>query len=158
MSDVDKSSKTEPPTAKKLSESYSKGQFAKAPEIGMTLTLLAGLVVILFYAPSKASEVMSFTRSLFENLHKITATQEGVASTFELSFMMMGLVVLPMLAFTFVAAFVAEGLQTGFRFTPKALEPKLSKMNPISGVKRIFGIKGLKTFLIDFLESVNEQV
>ena len=152
MSDVDKSSKTEPPTAKKLSESYSRGQFAKAPEIGMTLTLLAGLVVILFYAPSKASEVMSFTRSIFENLHKITATQEGVASTFELSFMMMGLVVLPMLAFTFVAAFVAEGLQTGFRFTPKALEPKLSKMNPISGVKRIFGIKGLKNLLIDFLK------
>ena len=63
---------------RKLSESYSRGQFAKAPEIGMTLTLLAGLVVILFYAPSKASEVMSFTRSIFENLHKITATQEGV--------------------------------------------------------------------------------
>ena len=49
MSDVDKSSKTEPPTAKKLSESRSKGQFAKAPEIGMTLPMLAGLVVILFY-------------------------------------------------------------------------------------------------------------
>ena len=62
--------------------------------------------------------------------HKITATQEGVAS-FELSFIMIGLVVLPMLAFTFVAAFVAEGLQTGFRFTPKAFEPKLSKMNQL---------------------------
>ena len=50
MSDVDKSSKTEPPTAKKLTEAHSKGQFAKAPEIGMTLTLLAGFFVILFYA------------------------------------------------------------------------------------------------------------
>ena len=49
MSDVDKSTKTEPPTEKKkLSESRSKGQFAKAPEIGMTFTLLAGLLVILF--------------------------------------------------------------------------------------------------------------
>ena len=53
MSDVDKSSKTEPPTAKKLSEARSRGQFAKAPEIGMTLTLLAGLVVILFYGPGR---------------------------------------------------------------------------------------------------------
>ena len=70
MSDVDKSSKTEPPTAKKLQESRSRGQFAKAPEIGMTLTLLAGLVVILFYAPSKALEVMGFTKSIMENLHK----------------------------------------------------------------------------------------
>ena len=49
MPDVDKGSKTEPPTEKKLSESRSKGQFAKAPEIGMTFTLLAGLLVILFF-------------------------------------------------------------------------------------------------------------
>ncbi len=152
MSDVDKSSKTEPPTAKKLSESHSKGQFAKAPEISMTLTLLAGFIVILFYAPSKASDVLVFTKSIMENLHKITATQEGMVNTFESSYIMMGLIVLPMLALTWVAAFVGEGLQTGFRLTPKAMEPKLSKLNPISGVKRIFGIKGLKTFLIDFLK------
>ena len=42
MADVDKSSKTEPPTEKRLSESRSRGQFAKAPEIGMTVTLLVG--------------------------------------------------------------------------------------------------------------------
>jgi flagellar biosynthetic protein FlhB len=64
----------------------------------------------------------------------------------------MGLVVLPMLALTFLAAFVAEGLQTGFRLTPKAIEPKLSKFNPISGFKKVFGIKGLKTFMIDFMK------
>ena len=152
MSDVDKSSKTEPPTAKKLQESRSRGQFAKAPEIGMTLTLLAGLAVILFYAPSKALEVMGFTKSIMENLHKINATQESIAITAQQSFTLLGLIVFPMLALTFIAAFVAEGLQTGFRLTPKAMEPKLSKFNPISGVKRIFGIKGLKTFMIDFLK------
>ena len=152
MSDVDKSSKTEPPTAKKLSEARSRGQFAKAPEIGMTLTLLAGLIVILFYAATKAKEVMLFTKSLFENLHKVTATQEGIASLLVNSFKMLGWVIFPMLALTFVAAFVAEGLQTGFRLTPKAAEPKFNKLNPISGIKRIFGIKGLKTFMIDFLK------
>lgn len=152
MSDVDKSSKTEPPTAKKLSEARSRGQFAKAPEIGMTLTLLAGLVVILFYGPGKAKDVMAFTKSIIQNLDKINATQEGMSRILIDSFTMLGLVVFPMLALTFVAAFVAEGLQTGFRLTPKALEPKLSKLNPISGVKKVFGLKGLKTFMIDFFK------
>lgn len=46
MADVDKSSKTEPPTEKRLSESRSRGQFAKAPEIGMTVTLLVGTLII----------------------------------------------------------------------------------------------------------------
>ena len=77
MSDVDKSSKTEPPTAKKLAEARSSGQFAKAPEIAMTLTLLAGLVVILFYGPSKAMDLMAFTKSIIQNLDKVKATEEG---------------------------------------------------------------------------------
>ena len=116
------------------------------------MTLLAGLTVILFYGPGKALELMAFTKSIFENLDSITATQEGVAHTMTQSYFSMGLIVLPMLAFCFVASFVAEGLQTGFRFTPKAMEPKLSKLNPISGAKRVFGLKALKTFLVDFLK------
>ena len=152
MADVDKSSKTEPPTEKKLSESRSKGQFAKAPEIGMTFTLLAGLLIILFLAPSKATDMLVFTRSILENIESLTTTQEGVAHTLSSSYFSMALIVLPLLAGCFLASLIAEGLQTGFRFTPKAIEPSFNKMNPISGVKRIMGLKALKTFLIDFLK------
>ena len=152
MADVDKSSKTEPPTEKKLSESRSKGQFAKAPEIGMTFTLLAGLLIILFLAPSKANDMLVFTRSILENMESITTTQEGVAHTLSSSYLSMALIVLPLLAACFLASLIAEGLQTGFRFTPKAIEPTFNKMNPISGIKRIMGLKALKTFLIDFLK------
>lgn len=152
MADVDKSSKTEPPTEKKLSEARSKGQFAKAPEIGMTFTLLAGLLIILFLAPSKANDMLVYTRSILENIESITTTQEGVAHTLSSSYFSMALIVLPLLAACFLASLIAEGLQTGFRFTPKAIEPSFNKMNPISGIKRIMGLKALKTFLIDFLK------
>jgi flagellar biosynthetic protein FlhB len=152
MSDVDKSSKTEPPTAKKLSEAWAKGNHAKAPEVTMTFTLLAGFLVILFYAPGKAEDIAMFTRSIFENLDSITATQEGVAHTLTESYFTLALVVLPLLLSCFVAAIVAEGLQTGFRLSPKALEPTLSKLNPISGFKKVFGLKALKTFGVDFLK------
>ena len=108
MSDVDKSSKTEPPTEKKLSESRSKGQFAKAPEIGMTFTLLAGLLIILFLAPSKANDMLVFTRSILENMESITTTQEGVAHTLSSSYFSMALIVLPLLAGCFLASLIAE--------------------------------------------------
>lgn len=152
MSDVDKSTKTEPPTEKKLNESRSKGQFAKAPEIGMTTTLLAGLLVILFFAPGKALEISMFAKSIMENLDSITLNQEGVVSTLEESYFSLANIVIPMLVACFFAAFIAEGLQTGFRYTPKVINPSLNKFNPVTGAKKIFGIKGLKTFLIDFLK------
>ena len=152
MSDVDKSSKTEPPTEKKLSEARSRGQFAKAPEIGMTATLLAGLLVLFFWAPAKAGELMLFTKSIFQNLSSIQATQEGMSTMFSESYLAMGLIVLPMLVGCFFASLLAEGVQTGFSLTPKALEPKFSKLNPISGIKRVWGLKALKTFAVDFLK------
>ena len=152
MSDVDKSSKTEPPTEKKLSEARSRGQFAKAPEIGMTATLLAGLLVLFFWAPAKAGELMLFTKSIFQNLSSIQATQEGMSTMFSESYLAMGLIVLPMLVGCFFASLLAEGLQTGFSLTPKALEPKFSKLSPVSGIKRVWGLKALKTFAVDFLK------
>jgi flagellar biosynthetic protein FlhB len=152
MADVDKESKTEAPTEKKLAEARSKGQFAKAPEIGMTVTLLAGLLVLFFWAPSKAGDMMMFTKSIFENLNSIDFSQEGMASTLGDSYVALGLIVLPILAACFVAALLAEGVQTGFSFTPKAMEPKLSKMNPIKGFKKIWGPKALKAFFVDFLK------
>ena len=77
MSDVDKASKTEPPTEKRLSDAKNKGQFAKAPEISMTLTLLAGLLCMIFLAPSKAAQLRDFTKGLFENIDTIYLNQEG---------------------------------------------------------------------------------
>jgi flagellar biosynthetic protein FlhB len=152
MSDVDKSSKTEEPTEKKLGEAHAKGQFAKAPEISMTTTLLAGLLVILFLAPAKAEYLAEFTKSLLENLDSIILNQGGASFMLSEAYLTMAFIVLPLMVGCFVAAFVSEGMQTGFRYTPKVIEPKLSKFNPISGAKKIFGIKGLKTFLIDFLK------
>ena len=64
----------------------------------------------------------------------------------------MATVVLPLMGACFFAAFVAEGMQTGFSYTPKVINPSLNKFNPINGAKKIFGLKGLKTFLIDFLK------
>ncbi len=152
MADVDKSSKTEPPTEKKLSEAYSKGTFAKAPEIAMTATLLAGLLVITFWGPGKALDLATFTKSIFENLDSIISNQGGAAMLLEQSYLLMALIVAPILVSCFFAALAAEGVQTGFRFTPKAIEPSFNKMNPVSGVKRVFGLKAVKAFLVDLLK------
>ena len=44
-------------------------------------------------------------------------------------------------------SFIAEGLQTRFRLTLKAVGVKWNRVNPINGLKRIFGKDGLGMFL-----------
>ena len=118
----------------------------------MTTTLIVGTFIIFTWGPEKAGDLLIFTRSIFENIDSITATQEGVGHTLTQSYFSMALIVLPLMVGCFFASLIAEGLQTGFRFTPKAAEPKLSKINPLKGAQRIFGLKALKAFLIDFLK------
>jgi len=120
----------------------------------MTFTLLAGLLVILAWGPAKAGDLAIFTRSTLENIHKIHATQEGAASALLGAYKSMGLILLPLLLACFIAGIVAEGLQTGFRFTPKVIEPKLDKLNPITGFKRLYGAKAFITLGVDLLKFI----
>jgi len=53
------------------------------------------------------------------------------------------LVAVPIFALAIVLAFGASGLLGGFNFSMKAAAPKASKINPLSGLKRIFGTKAL---------------
>ena len=46
-----------------------------------------------------------------------------------------------------MAAILGNVVQQGLLFTPSKLEPKLSKLNPVDGVKRLFGPQGWMNFL-----------
>ena len=59
---------------------------------------------------------------------------------------------LPLLLITGAVAFLTHFSQVGWLFAPKAVMPKLSKLNPMTGLKRIFGISGLVKVSLDTLK------
>ena len=59
MADEDK---TEEPTAKKKTESFSSGQFAKAPEINTAMVLFATVIIIAVLTPRKSKEIILLPR------------------------------------------------------------------------------------------------
>jgi flagellar biosynthesis protein FlhB len=59
---------------------------------------------------------------------------------------------LPLLFIGWMAGVVGVMLQVGWLFTAKAVQPKLSKLNPIKGFQRIFGISGLVKVTLDSLK------
>ena len=148
MADEDK---TEEPTAKKRTESYSSGQFAKAPEINTAMVLFATVIILAVLTPGKSKEIMLFTESILGHLHEIEVTPEGVGDPLvhgqiccQLCF---ALVIV-----SFLMSFIAEGLQTRFHLTLKAFGFKANRINPINGFKRIFGKDALVAFLVDFMK------
>lgn len=143
MSDKDKGGdKTELPTPKKLRDARKKGDIAKGKEITPTIGTLGALILFMTCAGYIASRVVDFTDQTALraadndfNLQLTELASEAALLLISLS----AIILIPLAA---LGAF-AEILQTRGLIAPKKLEPKLENLNPVEGIKRLFGKQGL---------------
>lgn len=150
--DADKSSKTEEPTTKKLSDARERGSVAVSREVNTFMLLLAGGVVLMMFADDMGSDIRRMLLQFVERPHAIEfdgGNMYGVLSKLLLDFLR--ILSLPFILFI-VVAIGAGIIQNGVSFSPKALEPKFSKFNPITGAKRIFSGKQLVEFVKGILK------
>jgi len=146
MAEEDKSSKTEEPTERKLKKARDEGDVPKSQEISGWFTLAAGLAVFAFMAPGVSSDLTRMLSVFLERPHEMSldvgASMALAAST--------GMRLIVVLGFVFLLIMVAAAagnlVQHGLMFTPKKIEPKLDKLNPVNGLKRMFGPEGWMNF------------
>ena len=146
--------KTEKPTGKKLSKAREEGQVPKSPEISSAFILLGALGVFLFAGPWMFWAISDFMHGIFQNLG--TLRIEGIsARAFLLEVLQsVGLIIMPLLAVLLVLGVAANLLQVGFLFTLKPFTPKLSKLNPITGMKKFVSLKSLVELLKSLVKVV----
>lgn len=142
----DKSQKTEQPTDRKLQKAREEGDAPKSQEISGWFTLAAGLAVFAFMAPGVSSDLARILSLFLARPHEMSldvgAAMALAASTGLRLVAILGLAFLALM----VAAVAGNLVQTGLMFTPKKLAPKLDKLNPVEGVKRMFGPQGWMNF------------
>ena len=152
MADTDKESKTEKASSKRVDEAFQKGTFAQSPEISMVFTLFAGLIVVIWFGKGISMNVMNIAVKIFNNLSEVHINQDGIEYWSLQALATMSRLSGPFLIAGLLAAVLAGGLQSGFRFTPKALKFGFEKLNPISGAKRLVSKDTLVRFGIDVLK------
>lgn len=141
--DTDSDSKTEEPTGKRLGDARNKGQVANSREVGTAFLLLGASGLFYFQGAALWSALQGKLRFFLAGGITDDITAEGI------SVMMTGiltglLVDLAPFFIVFIAtALFASMLQHGFMFTLEPLIPKLSKLNPIAGFKRLFSTRSL---------------
>lgn len=135
--------KTEDPTAQKLKKAREDGQVARSIELPAAVIVIGSFAMLLFtgsWLINRLSTVFAqgfvFDRQLIEKPLLLPAHfGEHLFAAFVL--------VLPIILFTMVAAIVASGMTGGYLFSLSSVLPKSSKLDPISGLKRIFGTHAL---------------
>lgn len=145
--DADKSSKTEEPTPKRLNEARRKGQVAKSQEINSWFMLLTLTLLLIAFIPTIGARIIDLLRGITMNLHEIDITEGGLPSRMaETLTQLLAFLMVPMVL-AVCAGLAANLLQTGFLFSPESIQPKPEKLNPISGLKRLFSLKSVVEFL-----------
>ena len=141
--------KTEKPTPKKLADARKKGQVAKSPEMSTAFILLGSLGVLLFAGPWMFWGLNEFMHGIFANLG--TLHIEGDSSRaflFEI-FEQVLIILIPLMVVLVILGVGANLMQVGFLFTFEPFTPKLSKFNPITGMKKFVSLRAL----VDLLKS-----
>ncbi len=144
--------KTEPATQKKLDEARKEGQVAKSKEIVNALSLLVSFVVLKAVVGSMGGNILD----LFKYVYNIIPTYSLTAYDMNMSVAMgilgevglkLAIIVLPVAIVALVIGFLGEIAQVKWRPTAKPLQPKLDKLNPVNGFKKIFSAQSLVNLL-----------
>ena len=138
--------KTEEPTPKRLREAREKGQVASSRELNTTLVLLGGGGALLVMGGAILGRLQDILRASFA-VDRALIFDSGVLYEMLLLRISEALVMLlPLFAVLLVIAVAGPLSMGGGKFSGKAIAPKLSKLSPISGLKRIFSSQGLMEF------------
>jgi flagellar biosynthetic protein FlhB len=135
--------KTEQATPKRLEEARKKGQVPRSRELSIAAVCIAAAAAIYMLGHIASGQFADFMRDCF-TLRPATVMDSNAMWPQLMSAGARSLIIiLPVLAATFFAALASPLAIGGWNLSGQALAPKFSRMNPISGIGRIFSSSGL---------------
>lgn len=136
--------KNEPATPKKRQKSRDEGQVAKSQDLSAATVIMAGMLAVLLFGPLIGGRITGLMKDLFRYLVSpemdtsrwLVYPLSKIAVAFIVSWLPIGLICALM-------AFVTLLVQVGYHVSFKPFTPKLSRMNPVSGLKKIISMRSL---------------
>ena len=139
--------KSEEPTSKRLEESRKKGQIARSRELNTVAVTMAGIGGLLVYGGDFGQALLELMRGNFA-LSRDVLLDDGSMALYLLASGKFALeAILPLLVILLIASILGPIALGGWLFSPEALAPKASRMNPGSGLKRMFSTQALAELL-----------
>ncbi len=147
MSDEDKDSKTENPTAKKLTEAAEKGNVPVSREVTLFASILAFYIFLVFFLPSSAARLGETLKDLFEQPDQWTLenSSDMVSISSHLGWAMAAFLAPAMLLFIIFGLVSAFG-QNMPSFVLERIRPQAGRVSPTKGFGRIYSGPGFVEF------------
>ena len=154
MSEDDKASKTEDPTAKRITDAMAKGQVAKSQEINHLFNLVGGFIVFWLLAESMVGLLKTDLTYYIARSEQIPLSGRGARDVLMQVSSAIFMATLPSVILLVVLAIIASRLQHPFLWVPNKIKPDfnqlMKKLNLVTGLRNKFKLQAL----IDFGKSM----
>lgn len=151
MASEDSDDKTEAPTAHRLDKAREDGQIPRSKELTSLLVMLVGICILWFGGESFGRRLSLMLSSGLRFDHNIINDPNLILGQIIMMLKNALLGMLPLLTGVVIIALIAPVMLGGLIFSTKSLAFKFSKLNPLSGIKRLFsaqvGAELLKAFM-----------
>ena len=141
--------KTEPATSKKLNDIRKEGQVAKSKELITAVSLMSLFIILKIYLSKLGTGLIDVYTQVYNSISKVVDDSYNglpirtAGSVMQQVIIDMIKLVIPILLVAIVIAILGNMLQQKWMVTAKPLQPKFSKISPISGFKRKFSVRQL---------------
>ncbi len=142
----DKSEKTEDPSQHKLDEAHKKGDVAKSQEVTTWFMMLGSTLLFALAAPVTAVNLMNQLGLIVANADLYDLEGTGISILFGGLANTVLVTILVPLAFLALFAVAANLVQHKVVWSIDPVKPKLSKVSPLKGFKRLFSGEALVNF------------
>ncbi|WP_321312031.1 flagellar biosynthesis protein FlhB [Halarcobacter sp.] len=136
----DEEEKTEEPTSKKIEDAKKEGNVPKSMEVTGATILFFGSLYLLFFSGSAVNEIKKLMLFVYgfigQDVSGNTFYSIGYTTVITLV-----VTLLPLFILVLLLTFITNWSQFGFLITPMKID--LQKLDPIKGIKGVFGLKKL---------------
>lgn len=147
--------KTEEPTSKKLSEARTKGQIPKSQDLSGALSLFGGLIIFLVFGSTVTSMFMRvMSRMLAGDISSDILSVDSIWESSKVVIFETFVTVAPVIVLSGIVAYVGNFIQVGWVVSFDPMQPKLNRLSPLAGIKRIVGPRGLMKTVINTLKLI----
>ncbi len=142
----DAAEKTEDPTQKRLDDAHDRGDVAKSQEVNTWFMIAGATLVLSTFSGSIGGGILMPLRNLVANSWMIRADGPGLLALAQsLGIALIAALGVPLLLLM-IAAIAGNLMQHRMVWSGESLKPKLSKISPLAGAKRVFGKQAAANF------------
>lgn len=153
MAESNGQEKTEQPTAKRRKDARKEGNVFQSKDVATVAMLFCVFWMVRFMMPLIYKTVRGYMEWILSgiggDMEQFYSSQLMFISI--TSFLKCGL---PLLLAALMCGIIVHGTQTRFNVAFKALKPKFSKLNPLTGIKKMFSLKNVVELLKNLIKII----